>query len=120
MQVATNTTATTAITAGSVAYVEAGAGVGGGVAIGCVPSLTALAAGETVTVTITRLDTGAIIGQSILTNEAAGASSAGPIVVVAPIPTGMAGALALNIQGSVATGNVVASATMPITLVTLP
>jgi hypothetical protein len=120
MQVAQNTTATTAITGAAVSFIEMGVGAGAGVAIGCFPSFTALAAAETVTAQIIRLDTGAVIGSSTFTNSGAGASSGGPIVVIAPIPAGMAGGIALQVLGSVATGNVIGSATAPMTLTTLP
>lgn len=120
MQVAQNTTATTAITGAAVNYIEMGAGVGAGVAIGCFPSFTALAAAETVTASIIRLDTGAVLGTSVFTNSGAGASPGGPLIVIAPIPAGMAGGIALALTGSVATGNAIASATSPITLTTLP
>ncbi len=121
METAVNTTASTAITGASVNYIEMDGGGGQpGLAIGIVPQLSALAAAETVTVTIIRLDTGAVIGTSVFTNSGAGASTGGPVVVIAPIPAGMAGGLALAVQGSVATGNVLGSATAPISLTRLP
>jgi hypothetical protein len=121
MEVAVNTTASTAITGAAVNYIEMDGGGGQpGVAIGVVPAMSALAAAETVTVSIIRLDTGAVIGSSVFTNSGAGASTGGPVVVVAPIPAGMAGGIALAITGSVATGNVLGSATAPITLTRLP
>lgn len=119
MQVATNV-AGQAVPAAAASLIEMGLGAGAGLAVGVIPSFTALAAAETVTATIIRLDTGAIIGSSTFTNSGAGASGGGPLVVVAPIPAGMAGGIALQIVGSVATGNVIGTATAPITLTTLP
>lgn len=121
MQSTINTTASTAIatTPGSV-FCEMDVQAGAGIAIGIFPALSALAAAEVVTASITRIDTGVVIGQSVFTNSGAGASTGGPIVVIAPIPVGMAGAISLSLFGSVATGNVLGSATAPMVLMTLP
>ncbi len=121
MQLTTNP-ASVAIAAAAVNLAEI-ADVAGGpnaVAIGIVPNLTALAAAETVTLQIIRNDTGAVIGNCVVTNPGAGASTMGPAVVIAPIPAGMAGAITLQSVGSVATGNTVGSATAPIVLMVLP
>lgn len=120
MEVATNVAGLN-VPAAATTVVEMDAGVGGvGIAIGILPAFTALAAAETVTATIVRTDTGAIIGSSTFTNSGAGASTGGPLVVIAPLPVGLAGPIALQIIGSVATGAATGTATAPISLTRLP
>ena len=109
--------AVAATTLAEIAEVQAGPGA---CAIGLVPSLTALAAAETVTLQIIRNDTGAVIGSSTTANSGAGASPGAPITVIAPIPAGIAGGISLQVLASAATGNAVGSATAPIVLLVLP
>lgn len=82
---------------------------------GTVPSLSAIAAAETVTLQWIRNDTGAVIGSSTFTNSGAGASTGGPLIAEAFVPAGAAFmAASLQILASSATGNWVASATAPV------
>lgn len=119
MQVATNP-ASTALAIGATNLIEMAEVSPGGLAIGHIPNTTALAAAETVTAQIIRLDTAAVIGSSTIQNNGSGAGQGGPIVVSAPIPVGFAGAIALQVLASVATGNAVGTATAPVTLTSLP
>jgi hypothetical protein len=121
MQLATNPASTaiaaTATNLAELAEVNPGPG---SVAIGIIPNTTALAAAETVTAQIIRLDTAAVIGSTTIQNNGAGAGQGGAIVVFAPIPVGMAGGIGLQVLGSVATGNAVGSATAPVVLLAIP
>lgn len=85
-----------------------------------IPSLTALAAGEVVTLNINRTDTPAVIGAGVFTNSGAGASGGGPLIAEAYVPAGQGYPVSVSIGGSVATGNWVASATAPAVISQLP
>jgi hypothetical protein len=117
---ATTVAAGAAITGAAVSIAELGE-INGPALIRChIPSLTALAAGETVTLNIVRLDTGAVIGSGVFTNSGAGASAGGPLIAEAYVPQGAGYAVAAQIIGSVATGNWVATALAPVVMSQLP
>lgn len=117
---ATTVAAGAAITAAAVNVAELG-NVNGPALVRChIPSLTALAAAEVVTLNIVRLDTGAVIGSGVVTNSGAGASGAGPLIAEAYVPAGQGYAVAAQIIGSVATGNWVATANAPVVMEQLP
>jgi hypothetical protein len=109
----------TALAVAAATALETDVQAGGGVAIGIFPGFAGVGTGQTVTAQIVRTDTGAVIGTSVGNAGAAGAAN-GPLVVIAPIPAGMAGGIALQFLSSAAVGTISASAAQPVTLITLP
>ncbi len=117
---ATQNTSGAAITGTAVTIAELANITGPAIVRGVVGGLTALAAAESVTLTLIRTDTSAVIATSIFTNSGAGASAGGPLIVEGYVPASSAYGVALQILGSVATGAWTATATNPVTLSQLP
>lgn len=110
-------TANVALTTAAAQLASIGGAAPGKLAIGYVPEVTAVAAGDSVTVSI--LQGATVLGTAVATNSGAGAAAVGPIVVMAPIPADSPAVITLSALTSASTGTAAASATSPIMLALL-